>query len=173
MSFFFEIFQSNAEKAKLITVLLSTAIAVTIVFLNHSFTKRRSRKDLSIEKIEELYKVALNYEKKSMAFSDSISQIWNAEDAGNKDLIPEIENRFDDMADAIEVELEKFTMLMELYFPKENFDYLLYIPNTVVPSWPSYCARNPEWREHHKGAELVTIKAKELKNICKKLTASK
>jgi hypothetical protein len=52
---FSSIFNQPAQKAQLVEILISAILAMTVLLLNQRFTTKRSRKELSIRKIEELY----------------------------------------------------------------------------------------------------------------------
>jgi hypothetical protein len=52
---FFEIFTDNADKARLVTAILSVVAAVLVVFLTHALAQHRSRMDLRAKKMEEIY----------------------------------------------------------------------------------------------------------------------
>jgi len=56
-----EIFITPSDKARLITILLSSVVAIGIFILNQRFIDRRSRNQVTCEKIEELYLASIDY----------------------------------------------------------------------------------------------------------------
>lgn len=55
ISFLSEVFSDNSDIARLITVAVSTFIAILTVRLNHHLTQKRERDALRLEKLERLY----------------------------------------------------------------------------------------------------------------------
>jgi hypothetical protein len=55
MWFYSEIFSDNADKARLVTAVLSVIAAVVVVLLNHSLGQRRIRIEQRAKKMEEIY----------------------------------------------------------------------------------------------------------------------
>ena len=49
-----EIFSSPSEQARLVTVLISVVLAISLVLLNQWFSRRKTKNDLTIEKLEKL-----------------------------------------------------------------------------------------------------------------------
>jgi|GEM_PF-6726836 len=56
-----EIFADNADKARLITVLLSVLAALGVVYLTHVFAYRRSRMELNSKKMEDIYSAVTDF----------------------------------------------------------------------------------------------------------------
>lgn len=56
-----EIFTTPSDKARLITILLSSVIAIGIFISNQRFIDRRARNQVTREKIEELYLASIDY----------------------------------------------------------------------------------------------------------------
>ena len=52
---FCEIYSDNAQRATLVTAVLSVVAAVVVVFLTHTLAQRRSRIELRAKKLEEIY----------------------------------------------------------------------------------------------------------------------
>ena len=68
MEWFFNIFDDNSDKARLIAIVLSSVVALGLLLLNQFFQNRREKTKLFIEKVEELYKAVLNLEHLSLDF---------------------------------------------------------------------------------------------------------
>lgn len=62
MHYLFDIFSSNSDKARAITVIFSTVVALLIVFLNQSHVRARDRRSLKLEKLEALFDAVNQYE---------------------------------------------------------------------------------------------------------------
>ena len=56
-----EIFADNADKARLITALLSVLVALAVVYLTHVLAYRRSRLELNSKKMEDIYSAVTDF----------------------------------------------------------------------------------------------------------------
>ncbi len=76
MTWLIEIFNSNSDKARLVTTLLAAVIAVAVVLLNQSFNSKRAKKDKLINKLEEMYSVIIKMQTlKSTMHNEIINNI--------------------------------------------------------------------------------------------------
>lgn len=120
-----DVFASNSDKARLIAIVLSAIIAITVLLLNQHFATRRARKELLIKKIEETYQSSLAYE-------NHARQLLKAINKGNRD---EHGNFYLDQAliDSMNDEVEKMEMIVGLYFPKIKFEKNRYYAGPTLP----------------------------------------
>jgi hypothetical protein len=67
------IFESNSDKARLIAIVISSIVAVSILLLNQRLISGRERKKLLIEKIEDTSKLISKFDRgaSKFLFSDS------------------------------------------------------------------------------------------------------
>jgi hypothetical protein len=70
---FCEIFSDNADKARLITALLSVIAAVLVVFLTHWFAHRRSRIELRAKKLEEIYSAITEFSNAGWTYMNKLT----------------------------------------------------------------------------------------------------
>jgi hypothetical protein len=124
LTWFSEAFAANSSKAQLVTVVVSATIAILVLLLNQHFTARRSRKDVLIRKIEELYQSAISYERHARAL---LAGIYRGRlNSGRFEL--------DRTAlDAMNDEVERIEMLLGLYFPSVSFEKARYYAGPTLP----------------------------------------
>lgn len=91
LSWFEGVFEATSDKARLVTVLLSAIVAISIVLINQSLTKRRDRLALKATKIEELYMSTINFINAVSRASDAISKLNQLAISEQKDHKIEIE----------------------------------------------------------------------------------
>lgn len=126
MTWIVEVFSSESSFARLLTVVFSAVVAVLVVLLNQWFVSKRSRRDLLIEKIEELFFISNDY---YLACREIVSSIHNQHIDGDIDYYS-----YDvDMADDIRQCVAKIEMLCGLYFKDEGLDEKLG-PNDIPVS---------------------------------------
>ncbi len=58
-----EIFSAPSDQARLITTLIATFVALMIVYLTHYFNNKRSRNEIRLSKLEEIYRASIKYRK--------------------------------------------------------------------------------------------------------------
>ena len=103
------VFSSPSEKAKLISIVVSAILAVSILLLNQWFNSRKSRKELYINKIEELLTTLYSYERLSI----------NIIVASHTS--PSSQETVDKMIDGLEMS-DKIEMLCSLYLKQIEFN---------------------------------------------------
>ncbi len=62
------VFESNSDKARLVAIVISSVVAISILLLSQKLTAGRERKKLLIEKIEEISKLISNLEFNTIQF---------------------------------------------------------------------------------------------------------
>lgn len=58
-----EIFSAPSDQARLITTLIATFVALFVVYLTHYFNNKRSKNEIKLIKLEEIYKASIKYRK--------------------------------------------------------------------------------------------------------------
>ena len=108
-TWFVEIFSTNSDKARLISILISSVVALCILLLTQWFTHKRERSKLLVEKIEEISKLVSKYDRDARSFYFSYNEGDDNDTVTNKP-----------HHDAYEA-LDDIEMLLHLYFPKNVF----------------------------------------------------
>jgi len=181
-----EIFATPSDKARLITILLSSIVAIFIFIFNQWYIDRRERKQHNREKIEELYLASIDYvntAQELLFVHDERRKKLRGGDVFKAALKPlMIVEEFDafegkhrslllDMNNAI----RKMEMLCGLYFPYHKGDFFNQYGLRALPFVESL-ARNGSFRpvcysgEAYEASELHISEAnKELSYLCSKL----
>lgn len=114
MNWFLEIFSDKSDQARLIAILISAVVAILVVLLNQWFLSRRSRRELLIEKIEELFSASNDYVSACRELMDS-SIPQGSEQSDKYYEYPSISvNKLNDS-------ITKMQMICGLYFREETF----------------------------------------------------
>ncbi len=74
MNWIIEIFADKSDQAKLVAILISAVVAIFVVLLNQWFVSRRSKRELLIEKIEELFSASNEYVSACRELMEALSQ---------------------------------------------------------------------------------------------------
>ena len=111
INWFIDTFSTASEQAKLFSIVVSAVLAVCLLLLNQWFNSRKSKKELLIQKIEELLTTIYSYERISL---DILSSLFNSAGVVNQVTL-------DKMAESTEIS-DKLEMLCVLYFPSINFE---------------------------------------------------
>jgi len=120
------IFYDNSDKAKFITVFFSALVAVSVIILTQLFISRRERKQLLIEKVEEIYVALLFYQKFGIEYLALISNF--SEDYSDEEEQQSTYKQLKEQQSTYEKVInsgQTVTMLMELYFsyiPSQDYD---------------------------------------------------
>ena len=125
LSWFLETYSSPSSRAQLVAIVISAVIAILVLLLNQFFTTRRTRKDILIKKIEDLYQSALAYERHA---GKLLSAIYH----GGRDARGNF-NLDRALLDGMNEEVEKIEMLLGLYFPSTDFAKDRYYAGPTLP----------------------------------------
>ncbi len=125
MTWLSNVFADNSDLARLIAVLVTGFFAISALLINQYFSVRKSRRELLIGKIEEIFQSSISYERSAR---DLLKAIYRGgrDQAGNFAL----DQTF---IDAMNLEVEKLEMLFSLYFPDVNFRKEDYYAGTTLP----------------------------------------
>lgn len=166
MTWLFEIFSEKSDQARLIAILISAVVAIGVVLLNQWFLSKRSKRDLLIEKIEELFEASSEYVAACRELMESLS----------KQSLDHNEEYFNYPVSAVNKlndSITKMQMICGLYFRSEIFDpdkfYIWNMPildiahkGKTLPEGEAHMAHKDSWVHIHKAR-------KELDELCKKL----
>lgn len=115
IEWFTNAFSADADKARLATILISTLVGMSIFLFNQYFNRRKARRDLMIQKIEEACGNLLDFEEHSMdALSSTFAYLTEGEETAKKSL-----------GDAI-TSLKKVQLVSGLYLKDVEFDRIKY-----------------------------------------------
>lgn len=166
MNWFVDIFSEKSDQARLIAILISAAVAVFVVLLNQWFLSRRAKRELLIDKIEELFSASHEYVAACRELMESLSQ----QSAGHQKeyfKYPSISvNKLNDS-------ITKMQIICGLYFRAEIFEpEKFYIWNMPILEIANKGKALPEGEAHmaHEDSRAHIYKARtELDELCKKL----
>jgi hypothetical protein len=161
-----EIFSEKSDQAHLATILISALVAIFVVLLNQWFIARRSKRDLLVAKIEELFSASNEYIEACRELMDSLQKPDMEFPERFYDYPPGLVNKLNDS-------ITKMQMVCGLYFRGEKFNPEDY-----------YIWRMPIFNIAHKGISLpegdahmayedslahIRASRENLNEICKKL----
>ncbi|MDS1828970.1 hypothetical protein QX223_22120 [Vibrio vulnificus] len=105
-----KVFSSPSEQATLFSILVSTALALSVLALNQWFSRSRDKRQLKINKLEELSVSVYRYERECLEILSRLYQLPST----NQETLTKLTQTVE-VADTIE-------MLCSLYFPNITFD---------------------------------------------------
>lgn len=119
---FSEIFADNSDIARLISILISAVVAISVVLLNQSLQRRREIREFRIGKYEELYNLASEF---SVSYTNFTTHI----DQKRGDLTSDNSSALGEASKATEIFTNTFSLyakavvILELYF-RHEFDMI-------------------------------------------------
>ena len=114
MSWIIEIFSDKSDQARLVAILISAVVAILVVLLNQWFVSQRSKRELLIEKIEELFSGSNEYVSACRELMDALDQQDIDHQARYYEYPGESVNKLNDS-------ITKMQMICGLYFRSETF----------------------------------------------------
>ena len=119
-----EIFATPSDKARLITILFSSVVAISIFILNQWYINKRNQKAIYIEKIEELYLASIDYvnaaQKLLMMHRNSRNKLLNTNELPSMEEGEKFANENRIAVLGMNNAIKKMEMLCGLYFPAED-----------------------------------------------------
>jgi hypothetical protein len=115
------IFSEPSDQAKLVAILTSAIVAVLIVLLNQWFLSKRAKRELLIEKVEELYLISGEYVKCCTNLLIPIQGNTNSNIIANYDFPHELPLELTES-------INRMQMICGLYFSNQHFkteDYVI------------------------------------------------
>lgn len=113
-----ELFSEKGDQVRLVTFMFSALLAVAVLLINQYINTKRSKRDLLLTKIEDLYKTSIEYSNTCTEILDDVQHQKNDYPSVSNEHRREIQNI-----------LRKMEMLCGLYFPESGFntnDYRLW-----------------------------------------------
>lgn len=166
MSWFFEIFTDKSDQARLVAILVSALVAIFVVLLNQWFLSRRAKRELLIEKIEELFSASNEYVSACRELMDDLARQGTNHPEKYYEFPKESVNKLNDS-------ISKMQMICGLYFRAEDFspdDY--YIWRMPILEIAHKGKSLPEGEAHmaYEESRAHIVKSREnLNALCKKL----
>ncbi len=161
-----EAFSAPSDKARLVSILISVLLAISVLLLNQWFIDKRERKKIISEKIEEMYKASIAYVN---AANELLRDCTNSEKY--IDNLYEIDRALlSNLNDSIKI----IDMLCALYFEEIKFNKSEYtIENIPMVIATSTSAKNleerPSAQHFEKSKEHISNAEKTLTEICESL----
>jgi len=125
---FLEAFSAPGDKAKLLAILFSSLVALFIFIANQWYIDRRTKKELYINKIEELYIASIEYFNAAEILVEYRHDYALKLDGAVNTSKVERRKIYDDW----DRPLRKIEMIFGLYFPNEGFDYDHYTSDLLI-----------------------------------------
>jgi hypothetical protein len=171
LNWIIDIFSDKSDQARLVTVVLSALVAVFVVLLNQWFNSRRSRRDLLIEKIEELFETSNEYIAACRELLDflkapntSVKHLHSGPQ--NQDLPKNSVNKLNDA-------VTKMEMICGLYFKSAKFDpkdyYISNMPVLEMMVKDKFVIEGRALVAFEESAAHVVESRKSLDKLCKDL----
>ena len=166
MNWIVEVFSDKSDQAHLITILISAMVAIFVVLLNQRFVSIRSKRELLIEKIEELFSASIEYISSCRELMDSIDQ-QDKDYAGSPYEYPS--NSVNKLNDSI----TKMQMICGLYFRAENFYpddfYIWRMPILEIVHKGGSSVDEKGWMACKDSKAHIIKSRKKLDDLCNKL----
>ncbi|WP_299595634.1 hypothetical protein [uncultured Microbulbifer sp.] len=113
MSWIFEVFSEKSDQARLVAILISAVVAVMVVLLNQWFLSRRAKRELLIEKIEEIFTASNEY---IASCRELLAALNNSNSQEEYYEYPE------ESVNKLNDSITKIQMICGLYFNSESFN---------------------------------------------------
>ncbi len=110
----------DSDIVKIATVLITASVAVFLFFLNQSFTRAKEKRELTTEKIEELFLATANFSDKSLNSIDFAMGNFNALTGHDPEIQNEVEKIHAKNISELFIDITKVQMLLDLYFRKHK-----------------------------------------------------
>lgn len=162
-----EPFLSSNNLVTLLSIVVSTALAIIVLIANQRYSNRRERKKLTCEKIEAFYEATISYENACDQLLTDIQSMKYKRESGYYANDPVAYAQFENS-------ITKMTMLHGLYFPSADFDPKAYDIKEMPIIWAAISgeiARGAvDTKEMYlKSRQHVESSSKYLRSLCHKL----
>jgi hypothetical protein len=166
LNLLFEIFSDKSDQARLIAILISAGVAVCVVLLNQWFLSRRSKRDLLIKKIEELFEASNEYVAACRELMESLSE-------QRADLRQEYFSYPASAVNKLNDSITKMQMICGLYFRSDKFDpdkfYIWNMPILEIAHKGKMLPEGEAHMAHEDSRTHIRKSREELDELCKKL----
>jgi hypothetical protein len=109
-----ELFSAKEDQVRLVTFLLSAALAIVVLLVNQLFINKRSKRDFLLNKIEELTQLSIEYVSMCGSALDELKDMFEDKRCKHYDLSYESVRKMN-------AQLLKIEMICVLYFEKTGF----------------------------------------------------
>lgn len=166
MNWFFEIFSDKSDQARLVAILISAIVAILVVLLNQWFFSRRSKRELLIEKIEELFSASNEYVSACRELMDALAQ----QDIDHPERYYEYPS---DSVNKLNDSITKMQMICGLYFRSEKFSpddfYIWRMPILEIAHKGKSLPEGEGYMAYEDSKAHIRKSREQLDNLCKKL----
>ena len=166
MNWILEVFSDKSDQARLVAILISAVVAILVVLLNQWFLSRRSRRELLIEKIEELFSASNEYVSACRELMDSLIP-QGSEQPDKYYEYPSISvNKLNDS-------ITKLQMICGLYFREEKFSpeefYIWRMPILEIAHKGKSLSEGEAHLAYEESKTHITKSREQLDELCKRL----
>lgn len=166
MNWLVEIFSDKSDQARLIAILISAVVAILVVLLNQWFLSRRAKRELLIEKIEELFTASNEYVAACRNLMDSLQQ-------QGIDRPEEYFSYPSDFVNSLNDSITKMQMICGLYFRSEKFSpdeyYIWNMPILEVAHKGKQLPEGEGYMLFEASKAHIQKSRQKLDDLCKKL----
>ncbi|GEM_PF-4247770 len=120
------VFSERTDQARLVTVIISALVALTIVYTNHYLAKLREKKTFDISKVEELYTIIIQIDQVLSKLRKAVQYLGGLPVSKNSKLLVECQSDIDELRKI----LPTAEMLCRLYFKE-------LVPDIIVETYPT------------------------------------
>lgn len=166
MNWILEIFSDKSDQARLLAILISAVVAILVVLLNQWFLSRRSRRELLIEKIEELY----------LASNEYVSACRELMDASIQQSLEQLDKHYEYTRASINKlndSITKMQMICGLYFREVKFSpeefYIWRMPILEIAHKGKYIPEGEAHLAYEDSKAHITKSREQLDDMCKSL----
>jgi len=166
LNWLLEIFTDRSDQARLVAILISAVVAVLIVLLNQWFLSRRAKRELLIEKVEELFSVSNQYTKACKGLINSLTDQDLSNLGKNFDLPMEL---------VLEVNgaINRMQMICGLYFRRYPFSpeeyYIWNMPILEIAVKEKVVSDDKAFIAHEESMNHLEISRHKLDSLCESL----
>ena len=166
MNWIIEIFADKSDQARLVAILISAVVAIFVVLLNQWFVSRRSKRELLIEKIEELFSASNEYVSACRELMEALSQQGIDHPERYYEYPSESVNKLNDS-------ITKMQMICGLYFRAEKFSpddfYIWRMPILEIAHKEKYLPEGKGHMAYEDSKAHIRTSREKLDDLCKRL----
>ena len=166
MNWIIEIFSDKSDQARFVAILISAVVAILVVLLNQWFVSRRSKRELLIEKIEDLFSASNEYVSACRELMDALDQ----QDTAHPDRFYEYPSG---SVNKLNDSITKMQMICGLYFRAENFSpddfYIWRMPILEIAHKGKSLPEGESHMAYEDSKIHIRTSREKLDELCKKL----
>ncbi|MEP4547387.1 MAG: hypothetical protein ABJ000_14515 [Saccharospirillum sp.] len=166
MNWIVEVFSDKSDQARLVAILISAVVAIFVVLLNQWFMSKRSKRELLIEKIEELFSASNEYVSACRELMDALAQQDIDRPGKYYEYPSESVNKLNDS-------ITKMQMICGLYFKAVEFSpddfYIWRMPILEIAHKGKSLPEGEGQMAYEDSKAHIRKSREQLDNLCKRL----